>query len=76
MFTINYKGVFIHGYCDKPEVRVGHPDNIIRSMYPTLFKTYKSLRSAKIAITKACKEPHALNDQKNRISRRGFQHVK
>lgn len=39
MFTINYKGFYIHGYCDKPECTV----NLAR---------YKSLHAAKCAVTR------------------------
>jgi hypothetical protein len=47
MWTILYKRVYIHGYCDKDECGA----NILEK-----FKTFKSLRVAKIAITKASRK--------------------
>lgn len=43
MWTISYKGFFIHGYCDKDECSIGggHLTNVKR----------KSLHAAKMAIT-------------------------
>lgn len=52
MFTINYKGAYIHGYCDKEICRVsctGIPNT----------KEFKSMHSAKIAISKAVKKHDA-----------------
>jgi hypothetical protein len=46
MYTLNYKGWFINGYIDKPECKVLLPDS-------TLWGTFKSLQSAKAAISKA-----------------------
>lgn len=48
MFTHNYRGMFIHGYCDKLECRVSG-----FSISPT--KIFKSYRAAQLAITRACK---------------------
>ena len=45
MFTHYYKGLYIHGYCDKPECRV--------SGGGLEGKTFKSYRAAQIAITKS-----------------------
>ena len=45
MFTHNYKGMYIHGYCDRPECRV--------SGYSLEGKVFKSYRAAQLAITKA-----------------------
>ena len=46
MFTISYKDHYINGYCDKLECRV---------ILPNTIKTYKSLHSAKMAITRYIK---------------------
>lgn len=52
MFTHNYRGMFIHGYFDKPECRVtGY------SIYPA--KVFKSYRAAQLAISAACKRHDA-----------------
>lgn len=48
MFTINYRGFYIHSYCDKPEC-------IIISEKDGLIAQKKSLHAAKIAITKFLK---------------------
>jgi hypothetical protein len=48
MFTLNYKGWYVNGYCDRPQCRVLLPDS-------TLWGTFKSLQAAKVAITKAHK---------------------
>jgi len=48
MFTHNYKGMYIHGYCDKPQCRVSGysiPSD----------KIFKSYRAAQLAISKAVK---------------------
>ena len=48
MFTHYYKGMYIHGYCDKKECRVsgyGISPNVL----------FKSYRAAQLAITKACR---------------------
>jgi hypothetical protein len=48
MFTHNYRGMFIHGHCEKPQCRVSgfgiDPE-----------KQFKSYRAAQLAICKACK---------------------
>jgi hypothetical protein len=49
MFTIYYKGWYIHGYCDKPETHVTPCQNIESEGIRTKFK---SMHSAKIYITK------------------------
>ncbi len=43
MFTINYKGFFIHGYIDRPEVRV-------QSKF--YCRSFKSIHAAKCGISK------------------------
>jgi hypothetical protein len=48
MFTIQYKGFYINGYCDKPECKV-----IFCNDSPLI--TVKSLRAAKLAIAKFLK---------------------
>lgn len=48
MFTHNYRGMFIHGYCEKPECRVTG-----NGISPN--KVFKSYRAAQLAIAKACK---------------------
>ena len=52
MFTHNYRGMFIHGYCDKPECRVTGFDIDPR-------RVFKSYRAAQLAITAACKRHDA-----------------
>lgn len=52
MFTINYKGAYIHGYFDKSVCRVSC--NGIDNK-----KEFKSMHSAKIAISKAIKKHDA-----------------
>ena len=47
MFTHRYKGMYINGYCDKPECTVVG--------YSMEGRTFKSYRAAQLAITKACK---------------------
>ncbi len=50
MWTIKYKGVYIHGYCDKQECKaLSHVAGVLR---------FKSLHAAKIAITKGLIVPH------------------
>ena len=49
MFTHNYRGMFIHGYFDKPECWISG-FNINPS------KLFKSYRAAQIAVTKAIKK--------------------
>ena len=53
MWTINYKGFYIHGYCDRDEVSVQHEG----------FETnyFKSMHAAKCAITRMLKTSHAIN---------------
>ena len=48
MFTVCYKGFYIHGYCDRDECRVQTP------AFDTL-GIFKSLRAAQLAITRASK---------------------
>lgn len=48
MFTLNYKGIHIHGYTDKSECRVQFVD--------TFGRTVKSLHAAKLYITKYLKQ--------------------
>lgn len=52
MFTHNYRGMFIHGYFDKPECRVTG-----FSIDPK--KVFKSYRAAQLAIAAACKRHDA-----------------
>ena len=47
MFTHKYKGLYINGYCDKPECRVLWPHG--GAVIPHAFKSY---RSAQLFITK------------------------
>jgi hypothetical protein len=49
MFTHNYRGMYIHGYCDKKECRVTG-----FAIDPK--KRFKSYRAAQLAITAACKK--------------------
>ena len=55
MWTLSYKGSYIHGYCDKDEVQVSfvYGPTLAHRMVP---REYKSLRSAKLAITKFNKD--------------------
>ena len=48
MFTHNYKGLYIAGYCDKPQCRViwGHGGEVLPQYQ------FKSYRSAQLFITK------------------------
>mgnify|MGYP003404765626 CR=1 len=48
MFTHNYRGMYIHGYFDKPQCRVSG-----FGIDPA--KQFKSYRAAQLAISKACK---------------------
>lgn len=41
MFTINYKGLYIHGYADKPACRINNG-----------IKEFKSLHAAKLYVTR------------------------
>ena len=45
MWTINYKGFYIHGYFDKPQCRVSLPN-------VSMNYEWKSLRAAKCAISR------------------------
>lgn len=47
MFTHRYNGMYINGYCNKPECYVTNDQNTFAG------KTFKSYRAAQIAITKA-----------------------
>ena len=47
MFTINYKGFYIHGYCDKPECTIN-----------SSFRKFRSLRAAKMHITRVMIKAH------------------
>ena len=49
MFTYNYKGYYIHGYCNKPQCTVS-------GFGIDHKKVFRSYRSAQLAITKAAKE--------------------
>ena len=53
MFTIYYKGWYIHGYCDKQETHVTPCPNIESEGNRQRFK---SMHAAKIYITKRMKE--------------------
>jgi hypothetical protein len=46
MFTIFYKSWYIHGYIDKSECKVSHPDGLY------IPHTYKSLHAAKCCISR------------------------
>lgn len=46
MWTISYKGYYIHGYCDKPECRINGGD------LGSYCSHFKSIHAAKLAITK------------------------
>lgn len=46
MWTIGYKGLYIHGYCDKDVCQV------ISGSGETIARDCKSLRAAKIAVSK------------------------
>ena len=51
MFTIEYKGFYIHGYCDKKECRVqGNTETVF-----WYNKEFNSVLAAKQGITKAMK---------------------
>jgi hypothetical protein len=47
MFTINYKGFYIRGYCDKPEVYVN-----------AMFNQFKSLHAAKCWVSRVAIPAH------------------
>ena len=49
MFTIEYKGFYINGYCDKPECKVVFPNGS-----PLI--TVSSVHAAKLAITRFLKK--------------------
>lgn len=49
MFTIRYNGMYINGYCEKPECYVTDDTGHYRG------RVFKSMLAAKIAITKARK---------------------
>ncbi len=49
MFTIFYKGFYIHGHCDKPVVSVTYPGDAMPQQF-------KSLHAAKCRITQYLKE--------------------
>lgn len=50
MWTLNYKGFYVHGYCDRPNVRItGVP-------HGTGSKECASLASAKLYISKLKKD--------------------
>jgi len=46
MWTVNYKGYYIHGYCDRDQCRVMDPVGGVD------VGTFKSLHAAKCAITR------------------------
>lgn len=52
MFTHNYKGAYIHGYCAKPECKV-----TCFGIDPA--RVFKSYRAAQLAITRATREHDA-----------------
>jgi len=47
MFTINYKGFYIHGYCDKPVCFIN-----------TMLRPFKSMHAAKCHISKTMIPAH------------------
>ena len=47
MFTIIYKGFYIHGYCDKPQVYIN-----------SMLGSFKSLHAAKCWITRVMIPEH------------------
>ena len=49
VFTLEYKGYYIHGYASKPECFVNKP---MKDGGVFKLGVYKSLQAAKIAITK------------------------
>jgi hypothetical protein len=49
MFTIEYKGFYINGYCDKPECKVVFPNG-------SPLVTVSSVHAAKLAITRFLKK--------------------
>ncbi|GBG14521.1 uncharacterized protein NMK_2120 [Novimethylophilus kurashikiensis] len=49
MWTISYKGLYIHGYCDKDVCRVTAADGM------SIARNCKSLHAAKLAATKHLK---------------------
>jgi len=55
MWTMLYKGSYIHGYCNTDEVQVSfvYGPTLNHRMVP---REYKSLRSAKLAITRFIKQ--------------------
>ena len=55
MFTRYYKGMYIHGYFDKPECTV--------TGYRLTGKTFKSYRAAQLAVSKAVKAHNAAMTQ-------------
>lgn len=57
MFTINYKGYYINGYCDKSQCRIVSPDSII-------IGAYKNMRQAKRIISILIKDQQKMNEGK------------
>ena len=56
MFTIKYKGFYIHGYCDKPLVRVQAALKCSGNVTIDYFNSFKSLYAAKCKIAALLKE--------------------
>lgn len=47
MFTLNYKGAFIHGYCDRKECFVQYgPNMLVRGPLPSLDRAKWFIRQA------------------------------
>lgn len=47
MWTISYRGFFVHGYCDRAQCSIQHPNG-------ERLGSFKSLRAAQLYITARC----------------------
>lgn len=54
MFTILYRGMYIHGYCDRAEVKVMWRFCNVWGKKDAEVKTFRSMRAAKYAIGRYC----------------------
>jgi hypothetical protein len=62
MYTIKYRTFYIHGYCDKNEVTVTWPSGKPAGKY-------KSLLSAKQAITKSLRKAYGYSNMSEQYKR-------
>lgn len=61
MFTVKYRGFYIHGYCDKPAVRVSFVTG------NQVFKA-KSLHAAKCILTRLLKASYTKEEYNKRFA--------